>query len=654
MLLSNRARRLFGPFVVFLLLGIAGCQNPQSWESDDAYLQAAAVGGGEWEAPGALGQLYFNQGDYKEAIRCFEQAVALSPAHRRAYYLEWLATCQLVLRDYEAARATCERIRAVDPNELTALATRLKVIEAIGDPAEGRRLCELATLRRAVGLLDEADLLRFHARFLADTGEVERAIAIYEDLLSRGTPALDFVDHLRLLYAQTGRYADAYAAWRRKWATGLVYEEGNLLGDRFRNVEQLSARAAAEPGLETRLAAGYAEVGWTDEARALLGRVLAARPDDPEALRLLDSLDRTGRLIERVQEEVYAGYRAFVEDEGTTPIDETLERIEAHADECGFDLPEEEIEDLSLFHHFVNPHVGVDSALPTFFRSQGMLFVLFDYFGPVECNLKDLLLLDPARTRKVWDESVQYEVAVCESSRIYHFREFLGGSSYGGLAISPQGFWLDLDTYRRIARHISGYYLRHRSSYEALFNPADMPADRAPDAVYYSARLKERLAYLVGLQFADQAGGKTDRIEEDVTRALVESAEYHELGHLVVQRSYLPISANIFKGLGLLLTEGFSSEEIGAWSEEQAQLTSLAHSDFPHLALYRTVSSLSKSAESSRHARGYRRILAGFVEVILASPGDYPNIRTDLPIVEQLHLLTGDQIRRIAAGLYRG
>ena len=640
-------------FILALAFAVSCRHQPSDRSVNDS---PSTMAGG---SPEQVGKDLVLRGRLDEAVAVFRQALPDAPSHRRPFYLEWIATCHLAQREEGRALAVCEEIERLPGPTDRAIPIRLKAYRRLGRSQEGLELCLNAAARgKRLDRSIEVEVRRHHAYFLGETGEIREGIERYERLLDRGVFLDDLADHLRLLYVRCDRHLDAIQLWRDRWQNDRAFEKNNLFVYRFKNVDRLAqlleTLSPPSPELLYHLGRAYLAIGWIEEARATFDRSLLVEPSFVSSRKMLDRLDRFSSFIDVTRGSLYTQYRTFAGDRSRPSLEQFVSQVAHSAREHGFEIPPDEIDDLSLVHHYLAPHVGSGRNLPAFFRRWGLHLVLFDVFGSVEGNLKRIVSLDPRRRRQIWGRSIEYEIALCESSVIYHHREFLGDSSFGGLAIGPHGFWLDLDTYRRIARQIATQYRRVRSLPDGFF-AEESSIDRRPiDAIHDSPLLRRRLAYHIGKQFDQGIQAGRGDLESKITAALLETAEFHEAGHLVIERDYLPISHHPLRAIGLAISEGFQSDQIAAWSEEQAQLTALAHGSTPHLSLYRTVAALDSPSSNSRHARGYRRILRGFIEIILDEPEKHPTIRTDRPIFEQLHRLRADEIRSLARSLHRG
>ncbi len=612
-------------------------------EALESFRSALSYGSEDSDTLSVIGELLYLREEYSAAIGYFDRALAGADAAGRREVHSWLACCYFAQHRYERVISHCRKVLASDPGNLIAWHKLAASLRELGQDKSGASACLRGLSRYPDASLE---LRKQHAYFLGRLGKPVAAERAYQQILSKTGWLAGEEDVRRLGLVQLGRYQQALAAWRGKGTSWVVARPGNRLAERFLTIE----RAARQPDAHAEIAQAFERVGWLAEAEAAYRRAGGKR-------RELRRVGAIRQLIAAMRKLLYAGYREYSASEGSRSLERTLQRIEALGQAAGLGPLNnaEEISTVSFLYRYVDPGFDSESRLVRFFRDNGMLLLLFDFFGPVECNLKNLLYWNPRARRQLWGQWVDYELMICERSRIQHYREYQVHSSFGGLTLSPQSFWLDVETYARIAHQLVGGFRRLEQSDRPLSQ--SRRGSTSPLEIRDAGALKDRLAYVITRQAAD-ALPAGDRLTQDRQRAvlltqwLLDAAEYHELGHIQLQRNYLPVSAHLFRGIGLLFQEGFSAQNISAWSERQAQLTALVHARQPLVALYRTVSSIGKSAERSRHAKAYRGILSGFVGLIHAQPSRFPNIDVRRNILAQLHRLTADQVRELAQELY--
>ncbi|MBK8098496.1 MAG: hypothetical protein IPK26_15410 [Planctomycetes bacterium] len=102
--------------------------------------------------------------------------------------------------------------------------------------------------------------------------------------------------------------------------------------------------------------------------------------------------------------------------------------------------------------------------------------------------------------------------------------------------------------------------------------------------------------------------------------AVYDTIRRHERQHLVDSFHFLPIEANLWRGLGLLLEFGLSPAAIEAEMERRAELASLVLSPHTELVLAHIADFLADEVGDSPHGRGFTRLALQLVDE-LASQG---------------------------------
>lgn len=93
--------------------------------------------------------------------------------------------------------------------------------------------------------------------------------------------------------------------------------------------------------------------------------------------------------------------------------------------------------------------------------------------------------------------------------------------------------------------------------------------------------------------------------DSELVAAVLETIRLHERRHLVDAFHYLPIEANLWRGLGLLLRFGLSSAAIEAEMERRAELAALALGGHPELVLAHVADFMGERDPASPHVRGF-------------------------------------------------
>jgi hypothetical protein len=134
----------------------------------------------------------------------------------------------------------------------------------------------------------------------------------------------------------------------------------------------------------------------------------------------------------------------------------------------------------------------------------------------------------------------------------------------------------------------------------------------------------------------------------DLVAAVLDMIRWHERAHLVDSFHYLPVESNLFRNLGLLLSNGFSPMAIEAEMEARAEAAALALSPHTQLVLAHIAHFLEQQDPGSTHALGFRRLAERVIQA-LEEDGVAPELRQ----VSRWHLLEEGQIRSVGNRLFR-
>src|SRR5262249_17934793 len=96
--------------------------------------------------------------------------------------------------------------------------------------------------------------------------------------------------------------------------------------------------------------------------------------------------------------------------------------------------------------------------------------------------------------------------------------------------------------------------------------------------------------------------------DKDLDFAVLDVVSRHERRHLVDSFHYLPLEANLWRGLGLLLRFGLSPSAIEAEMERRAELAALALSPHTQLVLAHVAEFLAETDRESPHVTGFGRL----------------------------------------------
>ena len=239
----------------------------------------------DWRGHFFLGGIYRNRGIWHEAVREFEQALALRPSYAEAQH--WLGVC-LVRSGHDHGKAIqhLESYLERKPTSATALSALAQAQFSLG-----QRDAAAATVNR---LLEQDDrhtwALLILAQIQLEDGEGEKALATLGRINARKKSADPRERGMLLsLQAKTLRYlgrtleAETYERQFRVLNDDLQ-QLATALGNITNPADQLNLRR--QVGLL------YLRLGYFDEAQQWLEAVRRARPDDKIVQQALDECQR--------------------------------------------------------------------------------------------------------------------------------------------------------------------------------------------------------------------------------------------------------------------------------------------------------------------------------------------------------------------------
>jgi tetratricopeptide (TPR) repeat protein len=112
---------------------------------------AARMQPDDFMAPYLTGRAYFAQGEYGKAVESFGAAITNNPGYAPAFL--WRARARRQLKEYEAARADCDRALALGASEALAASVRYERAE-----------CDLALGEYGEAIRDAGEVLRVKPR----------------------------------------------------------------------------------------------------------------------------------------------------------------------------------------------------------------------------------------------------------------------------------------------------------------------------------------------------------------------------------------------------------------------------------------------------------------------------------------------------------
>jgi hypothetical protein len=255
---------------------------------------------------------------------------------------------------------------------------------------------------------------------------------------------------------------------------------------------------------------------------------------------------------------------------------------------------------------------------------EGLLLILGQRRGgPPEALLAEIVSREPLRTVRMRGTEVEREQIRIGWRYPPGYRGWGGGGDLAGLALA-RSIIVDLHAVARWGGDLHRRLRRLEPDRETLFAEPALE-DEPVTAIDDPAGVADRL-YLAGdFDLAAEVG-------------------IHEDAHLVDAARHLPVGRHAFRNLGLALRRGFSTSEILAFLERNAQLTAIAEGPAPLAALASCCAALG---DPGVHATAYQEIVQGMVNEIHASRERYPEIDPERVIVQQLHHLPEAKVREL-------
>jgi hypothetical protein len=122
----------------------------------------------------------------------------------------------------------------------------------------------------------------------------------------------------------------------------------------------------------------------------------------------------------------------------------------------------------------------------------------------------------------------------------------------------------------------------------------------------------------------------------------------HEIAHLEDAARFLPVSKSLWRHLATWFGLGFSPRRIEEWLEMRAECVALARARNPRLVLGACIGQATGGGSLTPHGGGYVELLERLVVVVDESPQDFPALDRSRNLLQQLDLLSRDEIRLAA------
>jgi Tfp pilus assembly protein PilF len=483
---------------------------------------------------------------------------------------------------------------------------------------------------------------RLCAHVAAARGRHEAALLGWRRATAAGLPRfVDFEDQRRARI-RAGFYEEAFAVWEAGVPPGLLEHPAQRFRARWQRLREASAAAQRNPrGAELlALALAYRDAGWLEEALLVASRAELLDPSlAPEALALAQRIDAFQSALDELQAQILSAQRGGP----AVRLEDVLAALQTAAvDILGSDPGPTSIESLSVFATRVDPTLpgqGLGRLLEAFGRFAVLGQVLggpIDVFAMREIHRRDI-------ESELLGRPLRGNVVVGEAREISALAE-LGGPDIAGAAVH-EGYFVNLDVVRDWATDV-----------EELRRVHGTPERRARllAAPLLRCERAERTALDEPLHVAQKLALRAALREDPcpIYQRLFELVSIHERAHLADAAEFLPVGRKPFSMLGFLIAAGFSAAAIEARLEMRAELSALAAADEPDLVLSHIVS-YALEGRSSAHARGFRILLERFLAHLDEHLDSFPKLDPSARLIQQLHLLENEEIRRVALALAR-
>lgn len=256
-------------------------------------------------------------------------------------------------------------------------------------------------------------------------------------------------------------------------------------------------------------------------------------------------------------------------------------------------------------------------------------------------------------------------IVLCEGSDVAP-RVARRGANIAGAALH-EGYWLDIDSLRgdrdawaaverefldsadgqRLARALDA-----RGLALTTHGVQARRAERRDVGMLLGQSERLRLAVLRDRSAARPADAPRRAAGLVSLDEIVEVTGLHEQAHLCDRARFLPISSNLGRVMGLLLSVGFSPSAVARRLEYRAELGALAEAADPRVVLVSILASVEAGGSATPHAAGYRELLEDFVATLdrdlAAHPQRWPTLDPERTLIHQVHTLGPEEVRRVA------
>lgn len=238
------------------------------------------------------GDVYFQKGEYREALITYSRAIQIDPDYADAYYKA--AQCQLHLSNWQGAFQALARTVQLQPNNWPAQLDLAKLLLAGGESGQARDKALLILKNNP----DDVDARMVLSNAYALLGDLTNSLAAAQEAVAKAPGRADAYTNLGILQERAGlfpqgevslQHAHALdsAALDPVMALGRAYERQKRWADAQKQYEAAISMAPKKVAPRIALASLWKNQGQLDLAQKVLEQAKTQLPDDPAAYRLL-------------------------------------------------------------------------------------------------------------------------------------------------------------------------------------------------------------------------------------------------------------------------------------------------------------------------------------------------------------------------------
>ncbi len=475
------------------------------------------------------------------------------------------------------------------------------------------------------------------------------ALRLLERAASLGADPVEILRDTIEADVRVARYRSAFERFRRFAPNAILFDENNAIRDRWFDLLRATEavdRSATASNLQG-LARAYAAVGWVEEALQVYDRIRLSSPDRPGVAEEIESCRDFLRLVDVLGDYFEKRYKAFVKNRQGRGLAEVLRDVARHARLIA-DVPDPGAPPVNSFAFLgtvLDGSAAESHPLVRYFdRFNHYLMVGQRAGGPSEAIVCERLAFERRANRPRFGRTVAHRYVLGHHVKVRSFRESLD-QNLGGVTVGLE-FFVNMDFVQRWRRAVLGTWRRFSDpddKADLFHDEALRAADReAAIALDTPLDVKRRLFF----RFCESAGPEAHDVER-----YVEMVRTHEEGHILDAARYLPVTWNLWRGLGLFFENGLSAGAVEGHLEGNAELTALAEGPSPLLSLSQIVGFLPARDAAPPHSLGYFDVARRICAEIYDNPKRYPAIDRSRVILQQLDRLTPDELRALGRQL---